>query len=295
MQKLPDTSERAEAGASEPVAIAAFYKFVDIDAPDLVQALVDERARSLDIRGTVLIAREGINATVSGSSAAIEAFIAFLHADARFADMPVKRSAAPVSPFRKLKVRVKPEIVTFGEKATQAAHVTGHRVDPKDWNGLISDPSVIVIDTRNEYEFDVGTFAGARNPHTRSFTEFADYVSRELTDAREKKIAMFCTGGIRCEKASSYLIAEGFKNVFQLDGGILNYLEQVPADASLWQGECFVFDGRVSVDHSIGVGGFGLCAVCGFPVRRETENAISDERPVCATCSKPGAVGSELP
>lgn len=250
------------------VKVAAFYKFVSIEDPSALQTSLRALCVAQAIKGTILVASEGINGTVSGGSDAIDTLFAAIRADARFSNLVVKFSETAEHPFQRLKVKIKREIVTFGVPGTQPAAITGELVEPEDWNALISDPDVIVIDTRNDYEFDVGTFEGACNPQTRSFTEFPDYVRRTLADNPSQKIAMFCTGGIRCEKASSYMLQEGFTNVYQLHGGILRYLEQIAPEDSLWRGECFVFDERVALEHGVRPGQHTLCQKCGFPIKR---------------------------
>jgi UPF0176 protein len=255
------------------IKVAAFYKFVSIDDPAKLQAAFRDVCVAEGIKGTILIAGEGINGTVSGAGDAIDALISGIRADARFADLAVKLSEAAEHPFQRLKVKIKREIVTFGVPEAQPQIATGRLVDPEDWNTLISDPDVVVIDTRNDYEVAVGTFEGACNPETRAFNEFPDYVRRALASDRSKKIAMFCTGGIRCEKASAYLLREGFNNVYQLNGGILRYLERIAPEDSLWRGECFVFDERVALEHGVRPGQYALCSKCGFPIKRETEDA----------------------
>lgn len=262
------------------VKVAAFYKFVSIEDPSALQTSLRALCAEQAIKGTILIASEGINGTVSGSSDAIDALFAAIRSDARFSNLVVKFSETAEHPFQRLKVKIKREIVTFGVPGTQPAAITGELVEPEDWNALISDPDVIVIDTRNDYEFDVGTFEGARNPRTRSFTEFPDYVRRTLSDNRAQKIAMFCTGGIRCEKASSYMLQEGFTNVYQLHGGILRYLEKIAPEESLWRGECFVFDERVALEHGVRPGQHTLCQKCGFPIKR----ASGENSDLCDRC-----------
>ena len=254
---------------SPGVTVAAFYKFVSIDdAPELREKLVELSTR-LAIKGTILLAEEGINATVSGDGSAIALLLAELRRDARFGDLAVKFSYSSAPPFHRLKVKIKREIVTFGVPEAKPSIATGTYVEPEDWNALISDPGVLIIDTRNAYEFEVGTFEGAQNPGTRAFREFPDYVAAALADDRERKIAMFCTGGIRCEKASAFLLREGFTRVYQLNGGILNYLERIAPGHSMWRGECFVFDARVALGHGVVPGHFTLCARCGHPIKQE--------------------------
>jgi UPF0176 protein len=221
------------------------------------------------IKGTILLAAEGINGTIAGSRQAIDAVLGFLQADPRFADLEHKESQADFPPFDRLKVRLKKEIVTLGIPEVDPNEQVGTYVHPRDWNELINDPDVVVIDTRNDYEVDIGTFKGAKNPHTDSFRQFPDYVRRHLNPTQHKKVAMFCTGGIRCEKASSYLLSQGFQEVYHLKGGILKYLEEVPPEISHWQGECFVFDQRVAVKHGLEEGTHILCHSCGHPIAEE--------------------------
>ncbi|CAA2137439.1 Thiosulfate sulfurtransferase GlpE [Hyphomicrobium sp. ghe19] len=261
------------------VKVAAFYKFVEIDEPQTLQASLRELCAARGILGTILIASEGINSTVSGAENDIDALIEALVAEPRFSDLVVKYSEATEHPFQRLKVKVKKEIVTFGVPDARPSVATGTFVEPEAWNALIADPDVLVIDTRNDYEFQVGTFDGALNPETGAFNEFPDYVKRALSDDPKRKIAMFCTGGIRCEKASAFMLREGFPNVYQLNGGILRYLEQVAPEESLWRGECFVFDERVAVEHGVREGNHTLCSECGFPIRRsggDSETAVCD-------------------
>jgi UPF0176 protein len=262
------------------VQVAAFYKFVSIDDGAALRSALHDACAAGGIKGTILIAREGINGTVSGPSEAIAALLSTLKSDHRFSDLSVKFSEAEDFPFQRLKVKVKREIVTFGVPEAEPAVAMGELVEPEDWNALISDPDVILIDTRNTYEVEVGTFEGARNPETRAFNEFPAYVRRTLAEDRSRKIAMFCTGGIRCEKASAYLRKEGFTSVYQLHGGILRYLERIPAEESLWRGECFVFDERVALEHGVKRGQHTLCEQCGFPIKREGETAHA----LCPRC-----------
>ncbi len=257
--------------------VSAFYKFVPIaDCPALRDTLF-ALGCSEGLCGTILLAPEGINATVAGPDAGVRALLCYLKRDPRFADLVSKESLAPTRPFDRWKVKVKDEILTFGAPEADPSRRAGIYVAPKDWNALITQDDVVLIDTRNDYECAVGTFRGAIDPGTRSFTGFKDFVAEHLDPARHTRIAMFCTGGIRCEKASAYLLAHGFSEVHHLQGGILKYLEEVPEEESLWQGACFVFDERVAVTHGVKPGGHRLCACCGHPV------APGEDR--CPACS----------
>jgi UPF0176 protein len=234
------------------VAVAAFYKFIQIEDCQAVRTRLFDALATRDMKGTILLAPEGINGTISGVPAATSAFLATLRADPRFADLITKDATATVHPFKRLKVKIKREIISFGNPAGDPAVALergqgGTYVAPADWNALISDPDVLVLDTRNAYEVAVGSFAGAVDPKTRRFSDLPAFVEANLDRARHRRIAMFCTGGIRCEKASAYFKSLGFAHVYQLQGGILNYLATVPREASLWQGECFVFDEREAV------------------------------------------------
>lgn len=229
------------------IAVAAFYKFVAVDDPHGLRDRLLAELQPRGIKGTILVATEGINGTISGTLDDMAAFLSLLRADPRFADLVTKDATTDAQPFQRLKVKVKPEIIALRRPEANPLDRAGTYVAPEEWNALIADPDVLVIDTRNAYEIEAGTFPRAVDPKTRHFGEFPDYVARHLDAKRHTKIAMFCTGGIRCEKASAYLLAHGFPEVYHLQGGILNYLAQVPSDASLWQGRCFVFDERVAV------------------------------------------------
>jgi UPF0176 protein len=242
--------------------IAAFYKFVPLpDHEDLRDPLI-RICDANEVLGTVLLASEGVNGTIAGSASGVESVLDHLRSDSRLADLVTKHSQAEQPPFLRLKVRIKREIVSLGVGEVDAAGNTGHRVAPEDWNDLIAQPDVLVIDTRNDYEYAVGTFEGAVNPRTRSFTEFPDWIESNRANVDKPKIAMFCTGGIRCEKASAYLKEQGFDDVYQLDGGILRYLETVPEADSSWEGECYVFDRRVTVGHGLVPGDKEMCVNC---------------------------------
>lgn len=240
--------------------MSAFYKFVHLDDHVDVRDRVYEQAVALGMRGSILVAPEGINGTVSGSRSATDALFSWLRSDARFEDLTTKESFTDEVPFLRMKVRLKKEIVTFRQDVDPTSRV-GTYIDPAEWNDVIADPDVLVIDTRNEEEVALGSFANAVDPGTESFTEFADYVAT-LDPAQHPKVAMFCTGGIRCEKASAFMLEQGFPEVMHLRGGILQYLEDVDPEDSLWQGECFVFDERVTVDHSLTPGDYQLCRGC---------------------------------
>ncbi len=249
-----------------PIVVAALYKFVSLPDYRELQAPLISFCQSQEIKGTILLAQEGINGTIAGYRQQIDAVLAFLRADSRFADLEHKESYTETPPFERMKVRLKKEIVTLGLPEINPNEKVGIYVEPEAWNDLISNPEVTVIDTRNDYEVTIGTFKGAENPQTQTFRDFPQYVKQHLDPSKQKKVALFCTGGIRCEKASSYLISQGFEEVYHLKGGILKYLEAVPPEESLWEGECFVFDERVAVDHGLEIGSHELCFCCGHPI-----------------------------
>ncbi len=235
------------------VIVAAFYKFVPLPDAEQLRERLHTKLQALGMRGTLLLASEGINATVSGAPPAIVDFLAALRSDARFADLVTKETTAPDHPFQRLKVKVKREIITFGQPdgdpILASMHgLAGTYVAPQDWNTLIADPDVLILDTRNAYEVAVGTFPGAVDPHTRCFSELPAFIAANLDPSRHRKVAMFCTGGIRCEKAAAHMKAQGFAEVYHLRGGILAYLAAVAPEQSAWQGDCFVFDERAAVD-----------------------------------------------
>lgn len=245
--------------------VVAFYKFVSLpDFADLQPRLL-EAAKSNDVMGTILLADEGINGTVSGPEHGIRNLLDYIRIDPRIADLEHKESWAEENPFYRMKVRLKKEIVTLGVEGVSPTKQVGEYIAVEDWNEFITDPDVVVIDTRNDYEVAIGTFEGAVNPNTGSFREFPDWLDAQ--DIRkDQKIAMFCTGGIRCEKSTSLLRERGFENVYHLEGGILKYLENVPEQSSKWNGECFVFDQRVSVGHGLKQGPYDLCHACRYPI-----------------------------
>ena len=252
---------------------AALYKFVSLPNYAVLQANIHGACEAHHIKGTILLASEGINGTIAGLPDDIYKVLHFLRTDPQFngafTDVEHKESFANEHPFYRMKVKLKKEIVTLGVAGISPTNKVGKYVKPEDWNALISDPDVILIDTRNDYEVDIGTFKGAIDPKTTTFREFPEYVANNLDKTKHKKVAMFCTGGIRCEKASSYMMDQGFDEVFHLQGGILKYLETVPEKESLWQGECFVFDQRVAVTHGLEVGEFDQCYACRHPLSPE--------------------------
>ena len=245
-----------------PIVVAALYFFVRLPDYRALRAPLLECCERHGIKGTLLLAGEGINGTISGSRAGIDAVLVHLRADVRFAALEHKESYTGTQPFHRMKVKLRKEIVTMGVPSVDPSNVVGTYLDARQWNQLLADPDVLVIDTRNQYEVDIGTFSKAISPRTETFSEFPKFVEAELSDKKQRKIAMFCTGGIRCEKATSYLKSQDFEQVYHLKGGILRYLETVPAQENLWQGECFVFDQRVTVDKNLQPGRYVECLAC---------------------------------
>ncbi|MGI9295405.1 MAG: rhodanese-related sulfurtransferase [Pseudomonadales bacterium] len=248
------------------VVVCAFYKFAPLHDYAAMQPPLLNKCQQEGIKGTILLAEEGINGTVAGTRCAIDNLLGRLKTDPRLADLEHKESFDSSAPFYRMKVKLKKEIVSMGVDGINPNEQVGTYVDPQDWNALLQDPDVLVLDTRNDYEVGIGTFEGAVNPGTNTFRQFPDYVQQHHDPAKQKKIAMFCTGGIRCEKASAYMLKQGFGQVYHLKGGILKYLETVPAEQSLWNGECFVFDNRVAVDHELSKGQYDQCHGCRRPV-----------------------------
>ena len=267
------------------IVVATFYKFVKLsDLHDRQQSLFSY-CQSQGIEGTILLAEEGINGTIAGSRQGIDSVLSFLRSDSCFADLEHKESYTDSLPFDRLKVKIKQEIVTLGLPKVKPTEKVGKYVTPQEWNEIISNSEVTVIDTRNDYEVRIGTFKGATNPNTESFREFPTYVSQQLSPQHHKKVALFCTGGIRCEKATSYLLEQGFEEVYHLRGGILKYLEEVPAEESLWEGECFVFDERVAVKQGLEAGTYELCLSCGHPISAEDKTSPHYEEGIsCPFC-----------
>jgi len=256
--------------AFQPIRIVALYNFTPFEDHAVLREPLLALCEAEGIKGILLLAREGINGTIAGSDAGMERVLEHIHALPGCAELEIKESRAPEMPFRRMKVRLKREIVTMGEPNIDPRKDVGQYVAPEDWNALISDPETILIDTRNDYEVAIGTFEGAIDPHTKTFREFPEWFRARKLELEAKgkvpKIAMFCTGGIRCEKATSFVKAEGLDEVYHLKGGILKYLETVPEEDSLWHGECFVFDQRVSVKHGLEIGSFDVCHACRAPV-----------------------------
>ncbi len=253
----------------DQIVVAALYKFASLDNFRELKAPLHDFCLQHEIRGTILLAAEGINGTVSGSRTAIDSLLAYLKTDPRLANLEHKESYCEHQPFYRTKVKLKKEIVTLGVPDIDPSKHVGEYVTADKWNDLISDPEVVVVDTRNQYEVDIGTFENAIDPKITNFREFPEYVAKHMTDLKDKKIAMFCTGGIRCEKSTAYLLQQGFKQVYHLKGGILKYIEEVPPEQSLWKGECFVFDARVAVNHELAQGQYDQCFGCRHPLSAE--------------------------
>ena len=269
----------------ENIVVSALYQFVRLQQPESLRQPLMDFLNQQDIRGTLILANEGINGTVSGTREAIDALYAWFKQHPPLDQVSSKESFFSEQPFYRTKVKLKKEIVTMGVEGIDPLKVVGTYVKPKDWNALISDPEVLLIDTRNDYEVDIGTFKGAVNPATDSFREFPAYVKEHLDPQKHKKVAMFCTGGIRCEKSTAYLKEQGFDEVYHLEGGILKYLEEMPADNSMWDGECFVFDNRVSVGHGLEPGDYQLCHACRKPLSAaEREHEHFQEGLSCHHC-----------
>jgi UPF0176 protein len=260
---------------SMDIVVATFYKFIKIPNLAEKQESLRQFCQKHGIKGTILLAHEGINGTIAGTNEAVEHTFIYLRQDPLFHDLNCKESYTDHPPFKRLKIRLKKEIVTIGIPEVDPTTTVGTYIEAKDWNQLIGDPNVVVIDTRNDYEVNLGSFQGAINPQTSSFREFPAYIKNHLNPNRQTKVAIFCTGGIRCEKASAYLLSQGFQEVYHLKGGILQYLAEIPAAESLWQGECFVFDDRVAVTHDLNEGHYQLCVACGRPIPQQEVSQCS--------------------
>ncbi len=265
--------------------VATFYLFADLPDFEAKQTPIKAYCESQSVLGTIILAPEGINGTIAGPSAGITAALEFLRADERLAKLPTRLSFTDRKTFHRMRVILRPEIVTLGDPSVNPNEAVGQYVAPEDWNELINDPEVTLIDTRNDYEVEVGTFRGAIDPKTTTFGEWPEYVENNLDPEKHPKIAMFCTGGIRCEKASAHLLKNGFKEVFHLRGGILSYLEIVPESESSWEGDCFVFDHRVAVKHGLEQGDFEICFGCRWPIsEEETRSPLYEPGVSCPRC-----------
>ena len=267
------------------VKVAAFYKFAPLNDIEALQEEIRRVCVDAGLLGTILLATEGINGTIAGSEDGVADLFRHLHEYPGLEDLDKKVSFCDRNPFYRMKVRLKKEIVTLGVDGIDPRQDVGEYIAPERWNDLISQPNVRLIDTRNDYEVGLGTFAGAENPGTQSFRDFPGWVEQHLPTDKNQPVAMFCTGGIRCEKSTAFLKKQGYKNVYHLEGGILNYLEKVPADESMWQGDCFVFDNRVTVDHDLAEGRYKLCPACRMPLSEEDRQSSKFELNVsCPSC-----------
>lgn len=267
------------------VTVAALYHFVSLNDYEQLRQPLLNKMLELGIKGSLLLASEGINGTVAGKQLAIDQLLAWIKSDSRLASLRYKLSYVDEMPFYRTRVKLKKEIVTMGIEGIDPNQVVGTYVAPEDWNALISDPQVTLIDTRNDYETKIGTFKNAIDPETKSFREFPDYIQNNHDPKSAKRVAMFCTGGIRCEKSTAYLKELGYEEVYHLQGGILKYLEEVPEQESLWQGECFVFDNRVSVNHQLQKGQYDMCHGCRQPITEEDKKSPNYQQGVsCENC-----------
>jgi UPF0176 protein len=268
--------------------LAALYKFSSIEDPNQLQLKIRKRFKQLNIYGTILVGHEGLNGTISGKENNLNKAIKFIKSINNFNNIDIKYSSSQVNPFVRLKIKLKKEIVTIGDESINPNEFVGDYVEPKDWNNLIQDKDTILIDTRNNYEYSIGTFKNSINPNTVKFREFPNWVEKQNFSDEEKqnkKIAMFCTGGIRCEKASSMMVKDGFKNVKHLKGGILNYFEKINEEESLWEGECFVFDDRVAIKHDLSEGSYDMCHGCRMPITDKDKSSELYIRGVaCPSC-----------
>lgn len=270
---------------NQSIVVTALYHFVRLENyKELRQPLLDIMLDN-QVRGTLLLASEGINGTIAGNQTGTNAVLNWLREDPRLKDFDSKVSFTDAMPFYRTKVKLKKEIVTMGVQGIDPNLKVGRYVKPENWNELISDPETLLIDTRNDYEYEIGTFENAVNPNTKTFREFPEYVKENLDPKKHKKVAMFCTGGIRCEKSTAYLKEQGFEDVYHLQGGILKYLEEVPKDQTLWKGECFVFDNRVAVNHDLEKGSYEQCYACRFPITEdEMQSEHYEEGVSCPHC-----------
>jgi len=253
--------------------VCALYRFVELANYEEIQTPLLNILNANQVKGTLLLASEGINGTIAGEQEGIDNVLNWLKADPRLASLTAKFSFDDENPFYRTKVKLKKEIVTMGVEGIDPNRTVGTYVKPKDWNALISDPEVLLVDTRNDYEISIGTFENAIDPKTTNFREFPKYVEENLDPEKHKKVAMFCTGGIRCEKSTAYLKEQGFDEVYHLEGGVLKYLEEVPEEETMWKGECFVFDNRVSVNHQLEKGQYDQCHGCRLPITEEDKKS----------------------
>ncbi len=267
--------------------VSTFYKFADFPDHAEWKPKLEELGKKEKITGTLILAKEGINGTLSGSPAGMERFLNYITSDQRFQDLSVRTMTTPRQTFYRLRIIIRPEIVTLGDPDILPSNGSGRYVEPEDWNELISNPEVELVDVRNDYEVEIGTFEGAENPNTQTFGQWADYVKKRWGGEKKKKVAMFCTGGIRCEKASAHLVQNGFEEVYHLKGGILHYLEKISPEESKWNGECFVFDHRVAVTHGLKDGNTKLCFSCRWPLSEEDfESPEFEEGVSCPRCAR---------
>jgi len=269
----------------QQIVVCALYHFVRLKDFESLREPLLTTMKQHKVRGTLLLAEEGINGTIAGSREGVDAVLHWLRQDKRLAKLDSKESLTDEMPFYRSKVKLKKEIVTMGVQGIDPKRVVGTYIEPKDWNDLMNDPDVTLIDTRNDYEFNIGSFEHAINPKTETFREFPDYVKNNLDPDKHKKVAMFCTGGIRCEKSTAYLKEQGFEEVYHLKGGILKYLEEVPKEDTKWQGECFVFDNRVAVNHDLEKGQYDQCYACRYPITEEDKQSKHYQQGVsCPHC-----------
>ncbi len=265
--------------------VAALYHFADLADFEAIQQPLLKLCRDHGIKGTLILASEGINGTICGTRDGIDTVLRYIHDIEALNNLEHKESFCDEMAFRRMRVKIKDEIVTLGVGKVDVLNNTGEHLETEAWNRLISDPETFVIDTRNDYEIDIGTFKNAISPHTDTFREFIAYLDDHLANQKNKNIAMFCTGGIRCEKATAYMKEQGYENVYQLKGGILKYMETTPQDESLWQGECFVFDDRVAVNHNLEVGSYDLCFGCREPISaQDKESELFEDGVTCPKC-----------
>ena len=279
------TPSEANQTTQTSIQVVAFYRFVPLESIESLQREISNICKESDLLGTILLAHEGINGTIAGPVGDVDKLFRFLGQYPGLDDLGRKVSYCNRNPFYRMKVRLKKEIVTLGVEGVDPGKDVGEYVAPELWNNLISQADVRLVDTRNDYEVGLGTFAGAENPETQSFRDFPAWVEDNLDTNKDQKVAMFCTGGIRCEKSTALLKELGYKNVYHLEGGILNYLEKIPSDESMWQGDCFVFDNRVTVDHDLTQGRYELCPACRMPLSEEDRESPRFEKNVsCPKC-----------